>query len=296
MTQGWSLVTFSDGSSDHVGALDGEGRVVSVPPAARGPGLMALMDRWDDVRDVLAGWSPDDGEAIVGASLRAPLRYPRKLICAGANYGDHLAEMNVPLPDGPPEPFFFLLPPTTTIIGPGEAIRIPSDTSWKVDWEAELAVVIGRGGRGIAAQDARRHVAGYSIVNDISARGRHKRADPLAPPFTFDWLGSKGSDSFCPMGPGLTPDWLIDDPHDLSIRCSVNGEPKQDGHTGGMLNDCWRLVEAISASVTLEPGDVIATGTPAGVGVARGEQLADGDQVVVEIDGIGRLVNPVVAG
>jgi 2-keto-4-pentenoate hydratase/2-oxohepta-3-ene-1,7-dioic acid hydratase in catechol pathway len=162
-----------------------------------------------------------------------------------------------------------------------------------VDWEAELAVVIGRGGRGISAASAREHVAGYAIVNDISARGRHKRPAPLAPPFTFDWLGSKGSDSFCPMGPGIAPDWLIDDPHDLAIRCWVNGELKQDGSTRNMLNDSWRLIEAVSAFITLEPGDVIATGTPAGVGVARGEQLADGDEVAIEIAGIGRLVNPV---
>jgi 2-keto-4-pentenoate hydratase/2-oxohepta-3-ene-1,7-dioic acid hydratase in catechol pathway len=296
MTASWSLVTYSDGTREHVGALDREGRVVTVPERARGPGLMAVMDRWEQISDALSGWSPDHGEAVDGAIVRAPLRYPRKLICAGANYGDHLEEMGLSTVPDPLEPFFFLLPPTTTIIGHGEAIRIPADPSWRVDWEGELAVVIGRGGRGIAAEEARRHVAGYSIVNDISARGRHKRPNPLAPPFAFDWLGSKGSDSFCPMGPGITPDWLIDDPHDLGIRCRVNGELKQDGTTGAMLNDAWTLIEAVSSFVTLEPGDVIATGTPAGVGVARGEQLADGDEVAVEIDGLGRLVNPVTAG
>jgi len=296
MTPSWILVTYTDGTGDQVGALDAEGQIVAVPEAARGAGLMAVMDRWEEVCAALAGWSPDGAEPIAGARLLAPLRYPRKLICAGANYADHLAEMNVPPPSTPPDPYFFLLPPTTTIVGPGDAIRIPDDPSWKVDWEAELAVVIGRGGRAIAAGEARAHVAGYSIINDVSARGRHKRPDALAPPFAFDWLGSKGADSFCPMGPGLLPDWLVDDPHDLAIRCSVNGEVKQDSHTGRMLNDAWKLIEAVSASVTLEPGDVIATGTPAGVGVACGEQLAGGDEVVAEIDGIGRLVNPVVAG
>jgi 2,4-didehydro-3-deoxy-L-rhamnonate hydrolase len=296
MTASWSLVTYSDGDGDHVGALDADGRVVRVPERARGPGLMAVMDRWDEVAAALASWSPHDGEPIDGAVVRAPLRYPRKLICAGANYGDHVAEMNVTDVPDPLEPFFFLLPPTTTIVGPGDAIRIPPDPSWRVDWEAELAVIIGRGGRAIAAGEAREHVAGYSIINDISARGRHKRPDPLAPPFAFDWLSAKGPDSFCPMGPGLTPDWLVADPHDLAIRCSVNGELKQDGNTRDMINDAWRLIEAVSSFVTLEPGDVIATGTPAGVGVARGEQLAGGDEVTAEIAGLGRLVNPVVAG
>jgi 2-keto-4-pentenoate hydratase/2-oxohepta-3-ene-1,7-dioic acid hydratase in catechol pathway len=295
MRASWSLVTYSDGAAEHVGALDSDGRVVDVPEGARGPGLMAVMDRWDEVAGALCGWSPTDGQPIGGAVVRAPLRYPRKLICAGANYSDHLAEMKISAVPDPLEPFFFLLPPTTTIVGPGEPISIPEDPSWRVDWEAELAVVIGRGGRGIAAAEARRHVAGYSIINDISARGRHRRPEPLAPPFAFDWLGSKGSDSFCPMGPGLTPDWLVDDPHDLAIRCSINGELKQDGSTGNMINDAWRLIEAISSFITLEPGDVIATGTPAGVGAARGEQLSGGDEVTAEIAGLGRLVNAVIA-
>jgi 2-keto-4-pentenoate hydratase/2-oxohepta-3-ene-1,7-dioic acid hydratase in catechol pathway len=295
MSATWSLVTYTDGIAEHVGALDGDGRVVEVPDPVRGPGLMALMDRWEDAAQVLESWSPAAGTPVEGARVLAPLRFPRKLICAGANYGDHLAEMGVPPLDGRPEPYFFLLPPTTTIIGPGDEIRIPSDPAWKVDWEAELAVVIGRGGRRIRAAEALAHVAGYSIVNDISARGRHERANPLAPPFAFDWLGSKGVDGFCPMGPGLTPAWLVEDPQRLRIRCSINGELKQDGRTQDMLAGVAQLIEAISRSVTLEPGDVIATGTPAGVGVARGEQLAPGDEVVIEIGGLGRLVNRVVA-
>jgi 2-keto-4-pentenoate hydratase/2-oxohepta-3-ene-1,7-dioic acid hydratase in catechol pathway len=290
----WSLVTYAGGDGPQLGALDGDGRVVAVPGAVAGAGLMAVIDEWDRVAAALEGWSPAAGEPVADARLLAPLLYPRKLICAGANYGDHLEEMKVgEIPD-PLEPFFFLLPPTTTIVGPGEPIRIPADPSWRVDWEAELAVVIGRRGRNISAADARGHVAGYTIVNVVSARGRHRRAHPLGPPFAFDWLGSKGADTFCPLGPGVTPDWQVDDPHDLAIRCYVNGELKQDGNTGGMLNDSWRLIEAVSASITLEPGDVIATGTPAGVGAARGEQLADGDEVRIEIEALGTLVNPVV--
>jgi 2,4-diketo-3-deoxy-L-fuconate hydrolase len=289
----WSLVTYDSGAGPQLGALDADGHVVAVPDAVSGAGVMAVIDDWDRVAAALAGWSPAGGEPIQDARLLAPLLYPRKLICAGANYSDHLEEMKVgEIPD-PLEPFFFLLPPTTTIVGTGEPIRIPADPSWRVDWEAELAVVIGRGGRNISAGGARSHVAGYTIVNDVSARGRHKRANPLGPPFAFDWLGAKGADTFCPLGPGVTPDWLIDDPHDLAIRCYVNGELKQDGNTAHMLNDSWRLIEAVSASITLEPGDVIATGTPAGVGAARGEQLAAGDEVRIEIEALGTLVNPV---
>jgi 2-keto-4-pentenoate hydratase/2-oxohepta-3-ene-1,7-dioic acid hydratase in catechol pathway len=294
MNARWSLVTYRDGDQLAVGALDADGRVVAVPEAAAGAGLMAIIDDWDRVRGALEGWSPAGAQPVAGAKLLAPLLYPRKLICAGATYRDHLEEMGLAEIPDPLEPFFFLLPPTTTIVGPGAAIRIPADPAWRVDWEAELAVVIGRRGRAIAAADARAHVAGYTILNDVSARGRHRRANPLGPPFAFDWLGSKGADTFCPMGPGVTPDWLVDDPQDLAVRCSVNGEVKQDGTTVHMLNDVWRLIEAVSEAMTLEPGDVIATGTPAGVGAARGEQLAGGDRVRIEIAGLGTLENPVV--
>ena len=147
----------------------------------------------------------------------------------------------------PLDPFFFVLPPTTTIIGPASRSAISADPAGRVDWEAELAVVIGRGGREHRARrGALDHVAGYSIVNDISARGRHRRSDPLAPPFAFDWLGSKGVDGFCPMGPGRDAGLAgRRSAATFRIRCSVNGELKQDGSTRDMLNDVWRLIEAV---------------------------------------------------
>jgi 2,4-diketo-3-deoxy-L-fuconate hydrolase len=291
----WSLVTVRIAEAEQAAVLRADGAIVALPAGLRVPGTLALFERWETAEPALRAFDPDGAEPLDGTVLLAPVRFPRKLICAGANYSDHLAEMKVaPIPD-PLEPYFFLLPPSTTLIGSGEAIRIPADPGWRVDWEAELAVVIGRGGRGIAAADARAHVAGYAAFNDISARGRHRRENPLAPPFAFDWLGSKGADTFCPMGPGVLPDFLIDDPQDLAIRCWRNGVLEQDGTTKDMINDIGRLIEAISAYVTLEPGDVLATGTPAGVGAPRGQQLAPGDEVVVEIAGLGRLVNPVVA-
>jgi len=292
-TEPWALVTVRTPEGEEAAVRRADGTLAALPAGLRAVGALALLERWEAVEPALRSLELDTLEPLAHATLLTPVRFPRKLICAGANYADHLAEMKIdPVPDRL-EPYFFLLPPSTTLIGTGEPIRIPADRSWRVDWEAELAVVIGRGGREIAAADARAHVAGYAVFNDISARGRHRRENPLAPPFAFDWLGSKGSDSFCPMGPGIVPDFLIDDPMDLSIRCWRNGTLEQDGRTADMINDVWHLIEAISASITLEPGDVLATGTPAGVGAPRGGQLAPGDEVVVEVERVGRLVNPV---
>ena len=190
------------------------------------------------------------------------------------------------------EPYFFLLPPTT-IIGPGEAVVIPDDPGARVDWEAELGVVIGRPARHVPADLALEVVAGYTIVNDISARGHHAKAHPLAPPFAYDWLGSKGRDTFTPIGPGVTPSWFVPDPQSLRIRLWRNGVLEQDGNTGNMIFGVAQLVSAASALMTLEPGDVLATGTPAGVGAAKGIALQAGDHLEVEIVPLGTLRNHV---
>ena len=287
----WSLVTVVVDGEQRAAIASGD-RFVDLPDDLRGADLLSLLSDFDALRARLEDWTPGEKPALEVQAMCAPLLYPRKVICAGANYADHLTEMNVDLPDDV-EPFFFLVPPSTTIIGPGEPIRIPDDPAERVDWEAELAVVIGRRARHVTPQEARGIVAGYAAFNDISARGRHRRERPLGPPFAFDWLQAKGQDTFCPMGPGIVPDWLIPNPHDRYIRCWVNGELKQDGNTGEMLNDCWQLIAAASERMTLEPGDVIATGTPSGVGAASAQQLKPGDRVVVEIEGIGRLENPV---
>ena len=289
----WSLASVQpeDGTAPRV-AASSEGRLTSIP----------ALDGYPDVADVLAAWStveprlrtfdPADGVPLNGTVL-APVRSPRKLICAGANYLPHLREMGIPeLPSGL-EPYFFLLPPTS-IAGPGDAVVIPADPGARVDWEAELAVVIGAPGRDIDEDDALSHVAGYTIMNDISARGYHGRKNPLAPPFAFDWLASKGHDTFSPIGPGITPSWLVADPQDLPIRLWRNDE--QDGSTRDMIFTVRQLIVAASAVMTLEPGDVIATGTPAGVGVAQGKQLADGDVLRIEIGGLGVLENAVRVG
>jgi 2-keto-4-pentenoate hydratase/2-oxohepta-3-ene-1,7-dioic acid hydratase in catechol pathway len=140
------------------------------------------------------------------------------------------------------------------------------------------------------------HIAGYMVLNDVSARDRLGRTDAVAPPFGFDWTSAKGEDTFCPTGPGVTPAWFVADPQDLRITLSVNGVVKQDSSTADMMNSAFAVVAAASRIMTLEPGDIVATGSPAGVGAPRGEFLQDGDEVVVEIGQLGQLRNPVVDG
>lgn len=291
----WSLVSvLPAGSATPVPAALSAGRLTCVPALDAFPDLADALVAWESVAPALRAFDPTDGAPIESARVLAPLRSPRKLICAGANYVDHLREMGIPeLPPGL-EPYFFLLPPTS-IVGPGEEVVIPDDPAARVDWEAELAVVIGAAGRDIPVESALDHVAGYTIMNDVSARGYHGRPHPLAPPFAYDWLASKGRDTFSPLGPGITPAWLVDDPQSLAVRLWRNGRAKQDGSTADMIFPVARLIAAASATMTLEPGDVIATGTPAGVGVAQGEALADGDVLRIEIGGLGVLENPVRA-
>ena len=288
----WSLVSYrATGGGEGAGALLGD-RVVELPLAASG--VFELILRWQEVEPVLRAFDPSQAREIPGAALLLALRFPRKLICAGANYHSHVKEMGIQRQAGA-RPYFFLKPPTTTLIGPGEAIAIPSDPAAKVDWEAELAIVIGTGGKRIAASEALSHVAGYSALNDISLRGPHRVPNPIAEPFAWDWLASKGADRSAPFGPGIRPAFLVADPQRLALRLWVNGELKQEGNTADMIDGVAALVAAASDLMTLEPGDVIATGTPNGVGMPRGEFLRPGDVVELEIADFGRLSNPVVA-
>lgn len=293
---GWGLGTYRVGQGpDQLGAIRLADRAVVAVPGRSYAGLMAAMPHWAEVSATLTGWDPMGLPAVDGAELLAPLRFPRKLLCTGANYRTHLAEMGAPPPDADWQAWFFLKPPTTTVIGSGTAIEIDPDPGEQVDWEGELGLVIGRGGRHIAAVDAAQHVAGFVNINDISARGPHHRISAPHNAFSYDWLASKAQDTFCPMGPVVVPSWLIGDPSDLRLRLWVNDSLKQDERTGDMIVGWQDIVAAASSWVTLEPGDVIATGTPAGVGVPRGEFLRPGDVVRMEIDGLGVLENPVIA-
>lgn len=211
---------------------------------------------------------------ITEVKLLAPV-IPTKVIAVGRNYVDHAAEMNSEVPD---TPAIFLKPPTT-VIGPMAPIRIPSGIG-EVHHEAELAVVMGKVTRNVAAEDAPDHILGYTAANDVTAR-ELQRID-------VQWTRAKGFDSFCPLGPAIDTEF---DPTERNrITCSVNGETRQEGFVADVVFGVSEIVAFVSSVMTLLPGDVILTGTPAGVG-----PIEDGDRVEVEIEGIGVLMNPVVS-
>jgi 2-keto-4-pentenoate hydratase/2-oxohepta-3-ene-1,7-dioic acid hydratase in catechol pathway len=291
----WSLVTVVADGEPFVAARVGDGSLREVPALKGWASLVELVDGWPAAAEALRAIDVEAAAPLVGARLLAPLRYPRKVICAGVNYRRHSAEMGTEPTPADWTPFFFLKPPTTTVVGPFDDVPVDGPEAARLDWEAELAVVIGVGGRDIPREQALAHVAGYCVANDITARGYHRRASVPAPAFRYDWFASKARDGSLPLGPGLTPAWLVPDPQDLRIRLWVNDELQQDGSTADMICDIPTLVAAASQAVTLEPGDVISTGTPAGVGAGRGVSLRPGDVVRTEIQHLGVLVNRIVA-
>jgi 2-keto-4-pentenoate hydratase/2-oxohepta-3-ene-1,7-dioic acid hydratase in catechol pathway len=221
------------------------------------------------------------GRSLAAAKLLAPLTRPGKIVAIGRNYREHATEEGV---DPPPAPLIFAKWPSA-VIGPGAEIRWDPALSAQVDYEAELAVVIGRRARDVAVGDAIGFVFGYTCLNDVSARDIQFGDG--------QWTRGKSLDTFCPMGPAIVTGDEVGDPQDLAIACSVNGDRLQDSRTAAMYFGIAEIISYCSRSFTLEPGDVIATGTPGGVGAFREPPrfLADGDRVVVEIERIGRLEN-----
>ncbi len=207
---------------------------------------------------------------------------PGKIVCVGLNYRDHAAEAGLDLPKAP----LLFAKWGNTLIGDGDAVVVPPEVT-QVDYEAELGVVIGTQARRVSERDALDHVEGYICVNDVSARDL-QFADG-------QWTRGKSPDTFCPVGPRLVPREEIADPQALAIRCLVNGEALQDSSTAQMIFSVAEIIAYTSRTVTLQPGDLIATGTPAGVGVFRDPKvlLQDGDVVAVEIEGLGTLTNPI---
>ncbi|AEG94590.1 fumarylacetoacetate hydrolase family protein [Ramlibacter tataouinensis] len=289
------IVAFRHHNEPGVGLLSADARSVepfsSLPAAQRGLGALPLVE-------LLARGEPlpPRGASLPLAQLQltAPLPRPRRnIFCVGKNYHAHAKEFAGSGFDSsaksggdiPEHPILFSKVPES-VIGPNEPIVVPREISTAIDYEAELAVVIGRGGRGIRSQDAMAHVWGYTIVNDITARDWQSRHQ--------QWLMGKSFDTFCPMGP-----WLVSadelDGQDTRVRCWVNGQERQNASTRDLIFGIPRLIETLSAGITLYPGDVIATGTPVGVGIGfkPPKYLQPGDVVRVEIDGIGALENPV---
>lgn len=302
------LVSFRNGDGEiRVGALvqaaGGSDQVVDLTAAAGGrlptsmAGLLAAGPAiLTAVEAVVAGAPENACMPLAAIRLVAPVPRPGKLLAAAMNYQSHIVQdvRRDPFDRTRTVPKLFLKP-ATAVMGPDEELHLP-DFSSTVDWEAELGCVIGIGGRNIDAADALHHVGGYLIVNDISARSMDwrlpDRADTHWDAF-FDWLAGKWADGFAPMGPWLLTSDEVPDPQALSIKLSVNGRTRQDGSTAEMMFGVAELVAFASRLMTLEPGDVIATGTPAGVGDASGQFLASGDVMEATISGLGILRTPV---
>jgi 2-keto-4-pentenoate hydratase/2-oxohepta-3-ene-1,7-dioic acid hydratase in catechol pathway len=229
--------------------------------------------------------------ALDEVHLAAPIPHPRRnVMCVGTNNSDHVketAELRHRSAANPAYPVLFTKA-TTTINGPYDPIEIDPAVSREIDWEVELAVIIGRGGKNIREEEALSHVFGYTVLNDVTARDlqeKHKQ-----------YFKGKSLDGSCPMGPWIVTADEIADPQNLALTLRVNGETKQDANTGLMIFSVKSLIAALSAGMTLEPGDIIATGTPGGVGFTRTppEFLQPGDSVEAEVEGIGLIRNPVV--
>ena len=261
-----------------------------------------ILEKWDAALPSLEtiATAMEDGHSearpLSEVRLMAPLLYPSAIFNAAANYYAHRAEMGgdeEPVDKTKVKPYMFLKSPAHTVIGPGDEIRLPR-ISQKVDWEAELGVVIGRYGRNLSQANARDIVAGYTIFNDVSARDLGRREE--WPRFSMDWFAHKTFETSAPMGPWIVPASSIPDPYKLKLNLWVNDDHMQEAEAGMMIFNIEEQIEFLSARITLRPGDVIATGTPAGVGAGRGIFLKAGDKVRITIDGIGELENPVAEG
>ncbi|WP_144142839.1 fumarylacetoacetate hydrolase family protein [Paraburkholderia sp. BCC1884] len=250
----------------------------------------AIVERFESAaRAIEAGKL--DLAPLTGHTLGVPYQ-PRRIFAAASNYYEHAREMGTELaPREESTPYMFMKAETSVV--PTFANVVIPPHAERVDWEVELAVVIGRSGRHIAQQDAYDYIAGYTILNDVSARDLNRRTDY---PFKHDWFRGKSFDTFGPLGPWFVPRACIAEPQNLRMRLAVNGEPMQDGNTSGMIFNIAEQIEYLSTILTLQPGDLIATGTPTGVGMGRGIYLKAGDVMVASIDGIGSIENPLVAG
>jgi 2-keto-4-pentenoate hydratase/2-oxohepta-3-ene-1,7-dioic acid hydratase in catechol pathway len=263
--------------------------------ALRTGSLQALIEAGPEALDVLRDLVAD-AEAgahasarMEGASLLSPLPEPRKnVFCVGRNYADHIAEGERAQKKviGVTEYPVYFTKPRTAVVGPGADIPIFPALSESIDYEVELAVVIGKPGRDISKADALDYVFGYTILNDITARDVQRRHGG-------QYFKGKALDGSCPIGPWIVTADEIGNPHDLTIGLTVNGEQRQNGHTGSMIFDIPTLIESLSEGLTVEPGDILATGTPSGVGYAMEppQFLKDGDVVVCDIAKIGQLEN-----
>ena len=301
---GYKLVTYDAGEGARAGIVVNDRLLDVAASSGRGDGdsVRALLDDWAAAKlrlSILAASSDGLPNRPLGSvKLLAPIDRPGAIYCAGANYKDHVLEMarsqNIP-PEPDPHAVglqsWHFIKTAGCVIGPNEIVHLPPRSN-KVDWEAELAVVIGRTAKDVPVDDALDYVAGYTIANDLSARDFTKRAAvPDSSPFKYDWVAHKCFDGSCPIGPWIVPAEEIADPQNLAIELSIGGVIKQKSNTSQMIFTVAEQISHLSGKLTLHPGDVILTGTPAGVGAPRGEFLKAGDEVRITVEGIGDLVN-----
>ncbi len=295
------LVTYSQNDSVGPGILTDDG-IIDIPAAWPGTNpprsVQQILHRGRPCLARLAEIARTAQPSIPldSARLLAPVPRPGKVLGLAGNYAEHIKEagLKLGLSDSPctttvPRPF---LMPATAVIGPGQQIPWPA-YSRTIDYEIELAVIIGRPAKALSVAEAPAAVAGYTIANDVSARSvtfKKGRAERPWDQF-YDWLAGKWADGFCPMGPYLLTADQIDDVQDLNLRLTVNGQIRQQANTAQMIHTVAQIVSFLSHLMTLEPGDVIATGTPAGVGLATGDYLQPGDRIDASIEHLGTLTN-----
>jgi len=302
----YKLVTYDAGEGARAGIVVND-RVLDVATSSgrtNGDTVRSLLDDWVSAKlrlSILAASSSGLPNRPLGSvKLLAPIDRPGAIYCAGANYKDHVLEMARTQNIAPePDPHavglqsWHFIKTAGCVIGPNEIVHLPPRSN-KVDWEAELAVVIGRTAKDVPVNSALEYVAGYTIANDLSARDFTKRAAvPDSSPFKYDWVAHKCFDGSCPIGPWIVPAEEIADPQNLAIELSIGGAIKQKSNTSQMIFTVAEQISHLSGKLTLHPGDIILTGTPAGVGAPRGEFLKAGDEIRITVEGIGELVNKI---
>ncbi len=290
----WALVNL-EGKSGPIPCIEISGRYYDLENALQRTGsdlavggIIGLFDNWEASERLLQSIArqPDPSDEVADTGKLAPLLYPGKIMCAGANYFRHLEEMGVTGATKENQRlFFFMKSPRNAVVGEGNTVHMPLDTK-AFDWEIELAAVIGKRARAVSSEQALTHVAGYTVAIDFSARDLNRAPETF---YKLDWVAGKAQETCCPMGPRFIPASAVRDPQDLKLRLSVNGTIKQDDNTSDMIFPLAEQIATASRIMTLHPGDVILTGTPAGVGVPRKEFLKPGDRVDAQIESIGTL-------
>jgi 2-keto-4-pentenoate hydratase/2-oxohepta-3-ene-1,7-dioic acid hydratase in catechol pathway len=309
----FKLLSVRAGQGSRAGVLIGDAvydaaKVTGVPAHAS---VLGMLEDWGRARRLLtqasrriaSGKVRGKGLPLARARLLAPVLYPGAIYCAGANYTDHMAEMARAQGQTPgptmkelgEKPWHFVKTSKSSVVGPGTRVKLPV-YSQMVDWEVELVAVIGKVARDVPVERALAHVAGYTIANDLSARDVMRRdKNPATSPFHYDWLSQKCFDGSCPLGPWIVPADEMPDPQNLGLKLWVNDTLMQDSNTSRMIFDTAEQIAMLSSRVTLQPGDLVLTGTPAGVGMPRRVFLKAGDSVKLWIEGIGELRHTMTA-